>query len=74
MQHGLDGADLAVFDLEDLGDLPGPRDSGTGDHFASIGERAVSCVAGRVIKERKRECEATLRIDGYNRRSRMRVT
>src|SRR5678815_5971750 len=41
VQHRLDRADLAVLDLEDFGDLPGPGYRRTGHDLPSVGERAV---------------------------------
>src|SRR5258706_995982 len=65
VDHGLDGPDAAALDLEDFGDLPGPRNGWAVLDLAAVGECAEARIAAGVVEERERERESTLGVEQH---------
>src|SRR5690606_25378407 len=65
LQEGIDLADVALLDLEHLGDLPGMRLHRTCDDVAAIGRLELACLATGVVEEGEREHDAALLVDGH---------
>src|SRR5258708_5607280 len=64
LQDGFDTPDLFFFELEHLGQLPGPRRRRARGHLAAVGRLEVARVAGHVVEEDEAEDESPLLIDG----------
>src|SRR5690606_27002865 len=65
LQERIDLADVALLDLEHLGDLPGVRLHRTGDDVAAIGGLELARLAAGVVEEGEREHDAALLVDGH---------
>src|SRR5690606_36947726 len=65
LQEGVDLADVALLDLEHLGDLPGVRLHRAGHYFAPVGRLEAARLATGMVEEAEREHDAALLVDGH---------
>src|SRR5215467_9579314 len=64
VEDRLDPVDLSLFDLEHLGELPGPRRRRPGGDRPPVRRRVVARVAAHVIEEGEAEHQPALLVDG----------